>query len=82
MIGEMGDRDDQFRLPRGVAVSTEGLVYVVDSKHNYIKVFSVDGSYIKKFGGTATKEKERGLFNQPTGISLDEEKGRCMFRIP
>ena len=76
VIGEMGDRDDQFRLPRGVAVSTEGLLYVVDSKHNVIKVFSMAGKFIKKFGGTSTKEKERGLFNQPTGISLDEKKGR------
>ncbi len=76
VIGEMGDRDDQFRLPTGLAVSSDELLYVVDSKHNYIKVFSVEGKFIKKFGGTSTKERERGLFNQPTGISLDEEKDR------
>ncbi len=76
VIGEMGDRDDQFRLPRALAVTTEGLLYVVDSKHNYVKVFSVDGTFMRKFGGASTREKEKGLFNQPTGISLDEERDR------
>jgi DNA-binding beta-propeller fold protein YncE len=76
VIGEMGDRDDQFRLPTSLEVTKDGLLYVVDSKHNYIKVISLEGKFIKKFGGTSTKEKEKGSFNHPSGISLDEKRDR------
>jgi len=76
VIGEMGDRDDQFRLPTSLEATKDGLLYVVDSKHNYIKVISLEGKFIKKFGGTSTKEKEKGSFNHPSGISLDEKRDR------
>lgn len=82
VIGELGDGDDQFRLPTSVAVTKNDLIYVVDSKHNYIKVFSIKGNFIKKFGGTSTKEKEKGYFNLPFGITLDENRNRvCVSDI-
>lgn len=76
VIGEMGDRDDQFRLPTSLDVTNDGLLYVVDSKHSCIKVFSAQGSFIKKFGGTSTRARERGTFNHPSGISLDANRNR------
>ena len=77
VIGEMGDRDDQLRLPTSLSVTNDGLLYVVDSKHNYIKIFSVEGDFIRKFGGTSTKARERGTFNHPSGISVDEKRDRA-----
>jgi len=75
MIGELGDADDQFRLPTSCAVSPEGEVFVVDSKHALIKVFSRDGRFLRKFGGFSSSRKEPGLLSMPTGISLDSKRG-------
>jgi DNA-binding beta-propeller fold protein YncE len=74
-FGELGDGDDQFRLPTSCAVSMKGEVFVVDSKHALIKVFDLEGHFIRKFGGLSSPRKEPGRFNMPTGISLDRKSG-------
>ncbi len=71
IFGEIGDADDQFRLPASCAVSPEGEVFVVDSKHALIKVFDLEGRFLRKFGGLSSSRKEPGLFSMPTGIGLD-----------
>jgi hypothetical protein len=42
--------DALFQNPRGLAVDTQGLVYVADYDANHIKVFSSDGKFIKTIG--------------------------------
>jgi tripartite motif-containing protein 71 len=71
VLGEIGDADYQFRLPTSCAVSTQGEVFVVDSKHALIKVFDLEGRFLRKFGGLSSSRKEPGLLNLPTGILLD-----------
>jgi DNA-binding beta-propeller fold protein YncE len=71
VFGELGDADDQFRLPTACAVSPHGEVFVVDSKHALIKVFDLEGRFLRKFGGLSSSRKESGLLNMPAGISLD-----------
>ncbi len=73
VFGELGDADDQFRLPTSCAVSTQGEVFVVDSKHALVKVFGLDGNFLRKFGGISSSRKEPGLLNMPTGISMDAQ---------
>ncbi|HTY62036.1 MAG TPA: NHL repeat-containing protein [Acidobacteriota bacterium] len=73
-FGELGDANDQFRLPTSCAVSPQGDVFVVDSKHAFIKVFGIEGRYRRKFGGIASFRKEPGLFSMPTGIALDAKR--------
>jgi DNA-binding beta-propeller fold protein YncE len=70
-FGEIGDNDDQFRLPTSCAISPKGEIFVVDSKHALIKVFDLKGRFLRKFGGLSSSRKEPGLLNMPTGISLD-----------
>jgi sugar lactone lactonase YvrE len=72
--GELGDADDQFRLPTSCSVSRQGEVFVVDSKHALIKVFSIEGRFQRKFGGLSSSRKEPGLLSMPTGIALDEKR--------
>ena len=74
-FGELGDGNDQFRLPTSCAVSSDGEVFVVDSKHALVKVFDLDGRFLRKFGGISSSRKEPGLLNMPTGISLDAKSG-------
>jgi tripartite motif-containing protein 71 len=70
VLGELGDSDDQFRLPADCAVSSGGELFVVDSKHAAIKVFDPTGRFLRKFGGISSSRKEPGLLNMPTGIAL------------
>jgi DNA-binding beta-propeller fold protein YncE len=74
VFGELGDANDQFRLPTSCAVSTEGEVFVVDSKHALIKVFGMDGRFMRKFGGFSSARKEPGFLSVPTGISLGSDR--------
>lgn len=73
ILGEIGDADNQFRLPTSCAVSPQGEIFVVDSKHALIKVLDLDGRFLRKFGGLSSSRKEPGLLSMPTGISLDAE---------
>ena len=80
LIGSYGDLGDDpqnlptgslnyhFRLPTDVAVSHDGKIYVVDSKHGEIKVLTQDGQFLFKFGENGSGE---GQLNLPEGIALD-----------
>lgn len=82
LIGSFGDLGDDlseiqqgslgyhFRLPTDVAVSDEGEIYVVDSKHGEIKVLNQNGEFIKKFGENGSGQ---GQLNLPEGIALDKD---------
>jgi DNA-binding beta-propeller fold protein YncE len=74
-FGELGDGNDNFRLPTSCAVSPDREVFVVDSKHAVVKVFDLEGRFLRKFGGLSSSMKEPGLMNMPTGISLDRKSG-------
>jgi DNA-binding beta-propeller fold protein YncE len=75
IIGELGDADEQFRLPTSCAVSPQGEVFAVDSKHALIKVFDLEGRFLRKFGGLSSLHRESGLLNMPAGIALDGKRG-------
>jgi len=75
VFGELGDADDQFRLPTSCVVSASWEVFVVDSKHALVKVFDLEGHFMRKFGGASSSRKEPGLLNMPTGIALNEKSG-------
>jgi DNA-binding beta-propeller fold protein YncE len=79
VFGELGDANDQFRLPTSCAVSTEGEVFVVDSKHSLIKVFGLDGRFMRKFGGFSSARKEPGFLSMPTGISLGSDRNKVVI---
>ncbi len=80
LIGSYGDLGDDpkdlplgtlayhFRLPTGVAVSADGKIYVVDSKHGEIKVLAPDGKLMFRFGENGSGP---GQLNLPEGIALD-----------
>ena len=82
LIGSFGDFGDDppgllqgsleyhFRLPTDVAVSKEGEIYVVDSKHGEVKILNQNGEFIKKFGENGSEE---GQLNLPEGIALDKD---------
>ncbi len=82
LIGSYGDLGDDpkdlsqgtlayhFRLPTGVAVSDDGRIYMVDSKHGEIKVLGQNGEFLFRFGENGSGE---GQLNSPEGITLDRQ---------
>jgi DNA-binding beta-propeller fold protein YncE len=54
--------------PKGVAVDSEGNVYVVESYHDSLLVFSALGEFLLPIGGTGTST---GRFYLPAGVWVD-----------
>ena len=64
-----GSADKPMSLPTDVAVSDNGLIYVVDSGNSRIVVFSPRGSQINAFSGPG---KGQGLLQDPVGLDIDQ----------
>ena len=67
----LGTGAGEFKKPNSIAIGTNGLVYVVDSKAHRIKVYNQDGTSAFTIGAWG---KEDGAFNFPTGLAIDEAR--------
>jgi len=63
-------KEDRFKHPSDVAISREGLVYVLDGVNNRVVVFDDAGQYQFEFGKGGSGE---GEFSTPLGLSLDRK---------
>lgn len=57
--------------PCDLAISSEGFIYVLDSKDNNIKVFKKDGTFIKCYG---QQGQGPGEFRRPWTLSIIQDK--------
>ncbi len=48
-FGEVGVGPGQFHLPHGIAIGTDGRVYVCDRENDRIQVFDLDGEYLTQW---------------------------------
>ncbi len=64
-MGTTGDAPGQFRLPTGIAVDSDGYVYVVDNLNNRVQKFTANGGFIVSFGHSG-----EGALNDPYGIAV------------
>ena len=68
LFGRHGDTSGDFAMPKGVAVDSEGHIYVVDALFDAVQIFDRRGAYLLAFG-------ERGInpgrFWLPGGIFID-----------
>jgi DNA-binding beta-propeller fold protein YncE len=65
--GALGQGDGEFRMPNHIQIAPDGLIYVVDSTADRIKVFGNNGVLIRQFGGHGA---QAGQFDFPTGIAV------------
>lgn len=65
--GYLGQGDGEFQLPNHLQITPDGLVYVVDSLANLVKVYAPDNQLARQFGGPGT---QAGQFNFPTGVAV------------
>ena len=68
IIGERGIHVGNLVRPKGVAVDSEGNVYVVESYHDYLLVYNRNGDLLIPIGGTG---EGIGQFYLPTSIWID-----------
>jgi DNA-binding beta-propeller fold protein YncE len=61
---------EQFTYPTGMKIFNDE-VYVVDTNEHMIKVFDLDGNFIRQFGKEGTAE---GEFNRPWNIFFSEDE--------
>ncbi len=67
-LGQPGAVVGNFVRPKGVGVDGEGNVYVVESYHDSLLVFSHAGEFLLPIGGTGTAT---GRFYLPAGVWVD-----------
>ncbi|MDI6872023.1 MAG: 6-bladed beta-propeller [Bacillota bacterium] len=69
-FGEAGDGPGMMARSRGVAVDTDGHIYVVDAAFNNFQVFNDQGQLLLWVGQGGVGP---GQFNSPAGIFIDEQ---------
>ncbi len=65
-----GSGNGQFKWPQGIAVASDGSIYVADSYNHRIQKFDRDGNYITKWGSYGSGN---GLFIYPYGIAVSRD---------
>lgn len=68
IIGERGLNMGNLVRPKGVAVDSEGNVYIIESFHDYLLVFNRKGELLMPIGGTGDGI---GQFYLPTSVWID-----------
>jgi DNA-binding beta-propeller fold protein YncE len=74
--GLQGNNDGMFYLPRDVAVSPSGSVYVADYFNDRIQKFTSDGNYVAQWGSFCSVDSQGvdgcdGLFYRPVGVAVN-----------
>ncbi len=68
--GDSGSGDGQFNFPWGIAVSSDGSVYVADTNNNRVQKFDRNGVFISKWGSLGSLP---GKFNNPVGVAASPD---------
>jgi DNA-binding beta-propeller fold protein YncE len=67
-IGTRGTYVGQLSMPKGVALDSDGNVYVVESLHDHLLIFNRQGQFLLPIGGTGYSS---GKFYLPAGLWID-----------
>jgi DNA-binding beta-propeller fold protein YncE len=70
IIGEQGLNVGNLVRPKGVAVDSEGNIYVVESYYDHLLVYNKRGEFLMGIGGTG---QDIGKFYLPSGIWIDAQ---------
>ncbi len=68
VFGQKGDGAGDFSLPKGVAVDSDGHIYVVDAHFENVQIFNQQGQLLLSWGQEGSGI---GAFILPAGIAID-----------
>jgi RHS repeat-associated protein len=69
-FGSTGNGNGQFEHPAGIAIDSEGDVWVADEENDRVEEFDDEGEYLSQFG---TEGEEEGQLQSPTDVAIDSE---------
>jgi DNA-binding beta-propeller fold protein YncE len=69
MFGKQGDGMGEFSNPKGIAVDTEGHIYVADAIFDSVQIFDKEGRLLLYFGESGQKP---GDFWLPSSVFIGE----------
>ncbi len=69
-IGKRGEKPGELNLPRDVAISPSGLLYVVDGGNFRVQTFDKEGHFVGGFGAVG---RQGGQFSRPKELAIDQE---------
>ena len=72
-FGSPGVEAGQFQRPRGIAVASDGSLYIADTENHRIQHMAADGAVLHiwgQFGDVTSGQALGGTFNQPWGIAV------------
>ena len=70
-IGEHGSGPGYLVHPKGVAVDSEGHVYIADAVADHVQIFDQKGRFLLKFGQSGD---DPGAFSIPNGLAVWDNK--------
>ena len=59
-----------FNYPQGLAIDTDGNIYVGDTNNQRIQKFTYDGKYVRMWG---TKGNNKTQLDTPRGLAIDSK---------
>jgi LruC domain-containing protein len=68
--GALGSDQGEFKHPEGLAIDSDGNVYVTDTLNNRVQKFDLDGNYISEFGSKGSGD---GEFKHPDKLAIDSD---------
>ena len=71
VIGGKGNGNGKFQCITGIAVGSEGYLYVSDRDLHCIQKFTMSGQFVSQFGSKGTA---KGQFNAPYGLVLSQSE--------
>jgi DNA-binding beta-propeller fold protein YncE len=69
-FGKHGNGSGYFAQPKGVAMDSDGHIYVADALANQVQIFAPDGTFLLGFGHEGIGP---GAFQMPTGIVIFDD---------
>lgn len=71
-FGERGDNPGQFNIIQGIAVDSNGYLYITDSRANRFSIMDSKGKTYLVIGSGGNSLQHIGVFQVPFGISIDQ----------
>lgn len=70
IIGKRGLYVGNFSRPKGIALDSDGNIYITESYYDHLLIFNPQGKLLMAIGGSGQKA---GQFSQPTGVWIDHK---------